>query len=102
MLGLRDDGLLDAVEVFNARNSFDAVNDAAAAFASDHGLPGGAGSDAHYPEEIGGVHLRLPDFDGPQDLLESMRSGLVVGARHHDTGRWRPRIIPSSVPAGEA
>lgn len=98
MVGLSDAGLLDAVEVFNARNAFDAANDAAAKFATEHGLPGGAGSDAHYPEEIGTAWLQLPDFDGPGDLLDAMRRGEVHG-RRHTAGSWRPRIIPSSVAA---
>lgn len=93
-------GLLDAVEVFNARNAFDAVNDAAAEFATVHGLPGGVGSDAHYPEEIGAAWLQLPDFDGPDDLVEAMVRGEVYG-RRHTGGAWRPRIIPSSAPSEE-
>ncbi len=89
-------GLLDAVEVFNARVDDDAGNVAAAGFAASHGLPGGAGSDAHYPEEIGSAWLELPDFDGPDALLEAMSRGRVVGRRYggvHRSG-WRPRIIP--------
>lgn len=98
MEGLLDAGLLDAIEVFNARNAFDAANDAAASFATEAGLAGGAGSDAHYPEEIGTAWLELPDFDGPAELLDSMRRGQVHG-RRHTGGGWRPRIIPSSVTA---
>lgn len=100
MAGLARDGLLDVVEVFNARNSFDAANDAAAEFATTHQLPGGVGSDAHYPEEIGAAWLQLPDFDGPDGLLESMRRGVVYGRRHKG-GTWQPRIIPSSVADGD-
>lgn len=90
-------GLVDAIEVFNSRNPSDGVNAAAAAFATSRGLPGGAGSDAHYPDEIGAAWLELPDFDGPDDLVSAMREGIVVGERHppHRAG-WRPRIIPPS------
>ncbi|MBX7161596.1 MAG: PHP domain-containing protein [Acidimicrobiia bacterium] len=98
MEALLDAGLLDAVEVFNARNAFDAANEAAAAFATEHSLPGGAGSDAHYPEEIGTAWLELPDFDGPAGLLDAMGHGVVHG-RRRTGGAWRPRIIPSSSPA---
>ncbi len=95
MTDLLDAGLLDAVEVFNARNTFTAANEAAAAFAVEHGLPGGAGSDAHYPDEIGAAWLAMPDFDSPEEFLESMRRGYVAG-RAHDPSRntWKPRIIP--------
>jgi predicted metal-dependent phosphoesterase TrpH len=89
-------GLLDAVEVFNSRNPADSINAAAAALAVDLDLPGGVGSDAHYPEEIGAARLVMPDFDGPADMLVAMRAGRVVGRRHPE-GRssWRPRIIPA-------
>lgn len=93
---LAADGWIDAVEVFNSRNPADSINAAAARLADELDLPGGAGSDAHYPEEIGAARLVMPDFDGPADMLAAMRSGRVVGSRHPE-GRssWRPRIIPA-------
>jgi len=97
MFALIEEDLLDAIEVFNARNSLDVINRKAAAFATATGLPGGAGSDAHYPEEIGAAWLIMPDFDSPDDFLESMQEGQVVGTRHDPKmSVWRPRIIPSS------
>src|ERR671937_11686 len=44
-----------------------------------HSLPGGAGSDSHRPNEIGRAYVEVPDFDGPEELLASLRSGLVSG-----------------------
>lgn len=89
-------GNLDAVEVFNARNLQDRMNDEAALYATTRGLPGGVGSDAHYPDEIGTAWLVLPDFDSPRDLIEAMWSGRVVGERSLVRPAWRPRIVPPS------
>lgn len=100
MLGLCRAGLLDGIEVFNARNTFEAANRAAAEFATEHDLAAGAGSDAHYPDEIGAAWLVMPDFDSPEEFVASMRHGYVVGRRHDPTrSTWKPRIIPPSSPA---
>ena len=96
MRELAEDGLLDAVEVFNAKVSLQHLNDRAAAFAAEFDLPGGAGSDAHVPEAIGAAYLEMPDFDGPASFLESMRRGRVVGHHYDQPRRWRPRIVPST------
>ena len=72
------------------------LNERAAAFAAEHGLPGGAGSDAHVPEALGAAYVEMPDFDGPADFLAKLPSGRVVG-HHADPHRaWRPRIVPST------
>ena len=71
--------LLDAVEVFNAREAFAADNARALAFAVRHNLPGGAGSDAHRPNEIGRAYVEIPDFATRDEFLVSLRSGLVSG-----------------------
>jgi hypothetical protein len=93
---LLDAGLVDALEVFNAKTSLQSLNARAAATAEARDLPGGAGSDAHVPEGFGAAYLEMPDFDGPASFLASMREGRVVG--HHWDGHraWRPRIVPST------
>ena len=93
---LLDAGLVDALEVFNAKTSLQSLNRQAAALAEARDLPGGAGSDAHVPEAFGAAYLEMPDFDGPASMLESMRAARVVG--HHWDGHraWRPRIVPST------
>jgi predicted metal-dependent phosphoesterase TrpH len=89
-------GLVDAVEVLNAKTPLGSLNDRAAAFAADHGLVGGAGSDAHVPEAIGAAYVEMPDFDGPASFLTSLAEGRAVG-HHFDRARaWRPRIVPST------
>ncbi|HUF32179.1 MAG TPA: CehA/McbA family metallohydrolase [Acidimicrobiales bacterium] len=90
------EGLVDAIEVRNAKTSLESLNARAADFAAAHGLAAGAGSDAHVPEAVGAAYVELPDFDGPADLLTALRSGRVVG-HHFDAPRaWRPRIVPST------
>ena len=89
-------GLVDAVEVLNAKTPLGSLNDRAVAFAADHGLLGGAGSDAHVPEAIGAAYVEMPDFDGPASFLASLAEGIVVG-HHFDRARsWAPRIVPST------
>lgn len=89
-------GLVDAVEVRNAKTSLEALNQRAADFARQHGLAAGAGSDAHVPDALGAAYAEVPDFDGPAGLLAALRQGRVVG-HHFDRARpWRPRIVPST------
>ncbi len=89
-------GLVDAVEVLNAKTPLTSLNERAAAFAAERGLPGGAGSDAHVPEAVGAAYVEMPDFDGPASFLASLADARVVG-HHFDRARtWRPRIVPST------
>jgi predicted metal-dependent phosphoesterase TrpH len=96
--GLAADGGLDAVEVLNAKVSLDHLNRRAHDFAATHGLPGGAGSDAHVASAVGAAYVEMPDFDdaSPVSFLQSLRAGRVVG-HHYDAPRqWRPRVVPST------
>ena len=96
LAALTADGLVDAIEVFNAKTSLRHLNDRAAAYAAEHDLAAGAGSDAHVPEALGAAYVEMPDFDGPADFLAKLREGRIVG-HHADPHRaWRPRIVPST------
>ena len=93
---LVDDGLVDAIEALNAKTSLAHASAEAVAYAEAHGLPGGAGSDAHVPEAIGAAYVEMPDFDGPPSFLASLAEAVVVG-HHADPPRtWRPRVVPST------
>lgn len=70
---------VDAVEAFNARVHTPSRNERAAAWAEKHGLPAGAGSDAHTLGEIGRARVVLPPFDGPASFLASLERGRVEG-----------------------
>ena len=87
-------GLLDAVEVFNAKTSLPSLNARAATFAADQGLAAGAGSDAHEPSAVGAAYVEMPDFDGPASFLDSLRRGVVVGHHYDEPREWRPRVVP--------
>jgi predicted metal-dependent phosphoesterase TrpH len=84
-------GLVDVIEVFNAKITDPARNRQAAELAAEFGLPGGAGSDAHDPPGIGAAYLELPDFDGPASLLTALHQATVVGEyRDHAPRYSRP------------
>ncbi len=96
LLALAADGLLDAVEVFNAKTSLQSLNRRAAEFAASHDLAAGAGSDAHVPGGIGSAYVEMPDFDGPQDFVDKLREGRIVGHHWDEPRPWTPRIVPST------
>jgi predicted metal-dependent phosphoesterase TrpH len=72
---------IDLMEVFNARSPFPKNTDRAKAFAAEHDIPGGAGSDAHTVVEIGNAYVEMPEFTTPQEFLRSLRSGTIYGKR---------------------
>jgi hypothetical protein len=96
LVELAEAGLVDAIEVFNAKTSLPGLNRRARRFADDHDLAAGAGSDAHVPDALGAAYVEVDDFATPQELLASLRGGTVVG-HHWDRARpWSPRIVPST------
>jgi hypothetical protein len=95
LVELADAGLLDAVEVLNAKTSLRSLNERARVFAADRGLAAGAGSDGHVPEALGAAYVEMPDFDGPSDFLDKLRSAEVIGHHWDEPRRWRPRVVPS-------
>jgi hypothetical protein len=83
-------GLVDVIEVFNAKIADPARNEQAARLAAQFGLPGGAGSDAHDPPGVGAAYLELPDFDGPASFLEALAGATVVGEFRDYAPRYPP------------
>jgi predicted metal-dependent phosphoesterase TrpH len=71
--------LADIVEVMNARTTAHRDNDEAARLAKEHGLVAVAVSDAHSPGEIGRAYVEAPSAEGPQEFLEALRWGTLVG-----------------------
>ena len=65
---------IDVLEVYNARLLFDAYNDEALRFARKHGLPMGAGSDAHVLQGVGTGALWMRRFEGPEEFLLALRT----------------------------
>jgi glycosyltransferase involved in cell wall biosynthesis len=69
---------IDAIEVFNPRVAFTAFNEEAARFAEKYRIVAGAGSDSHVAQGLGSVKIRMRDFDGPEEFLESLRDADIV------------------------
>ena len=69
---------VDAIEVFNPRVAISSFNEEAVRFAEKYRIVGGAGSDAHVTAGLGSVRIRMRDFDGPQEFLESLRDADII------------------------
>jgi predicted metal-dependent phosphoesterase TrpH len=94
--GLVADGLVDAVEVFNAKTSLPSLNRRAAEYAARHELAAGAGSDAHVPLALGAAYVEMPDFDSPAGFLDALRRGRVVGHHWDEPRPWSARVVPGT------
>ena len=69
---------VDAIEIFNPRIAIMEFNEEAVRFAAKYRMPAGAGSDAHVPQGLGSVRIRMRDFDGPEDSWS--RSGTPISS----------------------
>jgi predicted metal-dependent phosphoesterase TrpH len=69
---------VDAIEVFNPRVAIGAFNDEAARFATKYRIAAGAGSDSHVAQGLGSVRVRMRDFDGPHEFLQSLRDAEIL------------------------
>jgi glycosyltransferase involved in cell wall biosynthesis len=69
---------VDAIEIFNPRVAISEFNEEAVRFAAKYRIPAGAGSDAHVPQGLGSVRIRMRDFDGPDEFLQSLRDADIV------------------------
>ncbi|HLF71543.1 MAG TPA: PHP-associated domain-containing protein [Dehalococcoidia bacterium] len=79
---------VDAIEGFNSRNILARHDAKARALALDTGKPTTLGTDSHSPWELGGALLELDAFETPQELLESLKGGRVVGRRSLPMVHW--------------
>jgi predicted metal-dependent phosphoesterase TrpH/glycosyltransferase involved in cell wall biosynthesis len=69
---------IDAIEVFNPRVAISSFNEEAARFAAKYRIVAGAGSDSHVAQGLGSVKIRMRDFDGPEEFLESLREADII------------------------
>jgi hypothetical protein len=76
LLSILDD--VDAIEVFNPRVAIGAFNEEAARFAAKYRIVAGAGSDSHVAQGLGSVRVRMRDFDGPAEFLQSLADAEIV------------------------
>jgi len=76
LLTVLDD--VDAIEVYNPRVAIGSFNEEAERFAAKYRVVAGAGSDSHVAQGLGSVRIRMRDFDGPEEFLESLREADIV------------------------
>ncbi|MDQ6804234.1 MAG: glycosyltransferase [Actinomycetota bacterium] len=69
---------VDAIEVFNPRVAIAEFNEEAVRFAAKYRIPAGAGSDAHVPQGLGSVRIRMRAFDGPEEFMAALRDADIV------------------------
>jgi glycosyltransferase involved in cell wall biosynthesis len=76
LLTVLDD--VDAIEVYNPRVAIGSFNEEAERFAAKYRIVAGAGSDSHVAQGLGSVRIRMRDFDGPEEFLESLREADII------------------------
>jgi PHP domain len=69
---------IDLMEVYNPRVAIGSFNEEAERFAAKYRILAAAGSDSHVAQGLGSVRVRMRDFDGPQEFLESLRTAEIV------------------------
>jgi hypothetical protein len=69
---------VDAIEVYNPRVAIGSFNEEAERFAAKYRIVAGAGSDSHVAQGLGSVRIRMRDFDGAEEFLESLREADII------------------------
>jgi hypothetical protein len=72
---------VDIIETFNSRTPFSNSNARAGKLAKELGKVASAGSDAHTLGEIGRAYVEMPEFEGPDDFLNSLAQGKIFGQK---------------------
>jgi predicted metal-dependent phosphoesterase TrpH len=72
---------VDIIETFNSRTPFSSSIARAQKLAEEQGKAASAGSDAHTLSEIGRAYVEMPEFDGPDDFLNSLAQGKIFGQK---------------------
>jgi predicted metal-dependent phosphoesterase TrpH len=79
---------VDAIEGFNCRNILGKHDQKARDKAAEVDKPTTLGTDSHSTIELGGALLELDDFETPQELLQSLRGGRIIGHRSVPMVHW--------------
>ncbi len=69
---------IDLIEVYNPRVAIGSFNEEAQRFAAKYRILAAAGSDSHVAQGLGSVRVRMHDFDGPEEFLESLSSAEIT------------------------
>ncbi len=78
------ESIIDRIEIIegcNARIRHKSDNEEAKEIARKHGIAVAAGSDAHFPWEIGRAGIEIAPFSTPQEFLENLRQAQIFGRR---------------------
>jgi predicted metal-dependent phosphoesterase TrpH len=78
-------GMVDILEVLNARALNTEDNLTALDYAKKHGLAMSAGSDAHTLMEVGRAYVEVRPFETAEEFLSALREGKIRG---NLSGRW--------------
>lgn len=91
---------VDIIETFNSRTPLSSSIARARRLAEEWGKAASAGSDAHTVSEIGRAYVEMPDFDGPEDFVNALAQGEIVGQKSgyqaHFASTWariRKRLL---------
>ena len=93
---------IDAIEVFNPRVAISSFNEEAARFAAKYRIVAGAGSDSHVAQGLGSVKIRMRDFDGPEEFLESLREADIIRRKQSLLYVQALKFIQTKGPQGRA
>ena len=74
---------IDIIEVFNPRIAIPTFNEEAERFAAKYRIVAAAGSDSHVAQGLGTVKIRMRDFKGPDEFMESLREADIVRKRRN-------------------
>jgi predicted metal-dependent phosphoesterase TrpH len=76
VLKILDD--VDAIEIYNPRVAIGSFNEEAQRFAAKYRIIAGAGSDSHVAQGLGSVRIRMRDFEGPEEFLQSLADASIA------------------------
>ena len=71
----------DIIETFNSRTPFSSDIAKAWKLAKEQRKAASAGSDAHTLSEIGRAYVEMPEFNEPDDFLNSLAQGKIFGQK---------------------
>ncbi len=96
-------GLVDCIEVFNARSYTAGANEKARAFAIEKGLGITAGSDGHTVSEIGSAYVQNDDCQTLEEMRKAMmkRKVEVVGKRSGPVPHIMTQLIKANILSDE-
>ena len=72
---------VDIIEGFNARIRYQSDNEEAKEIARRYGIAVAAGSDAHFPWEVGRAGIEIASFSTPQEFLGNLSQAQIFGRR---------------------